>query len=130
MSATAGFVVFLVLTLALLGLVVATGLAAKRRWHIPLVLCALASLAATIRYALMLGKLYDLHAAGAITPIHLAVARITTACYLLPIATGIRTIFAPAARRYHRRFAFLALAMTILTAITGTLMLCLAPRIA
>ena len=129
MSPGAGFLAFLLLTLALLGLVVATGLEAKRRWHIPLVACALASLGATIRYALLLGKLYDLQAAGVITPIHLVVARITTACYALPIATGIRTIFAPAARRYHRRFAFLALAMTVLTAITGTLMLCLAPRV-
>ena len=129
MSATAGFLVFLSSTLVLLGLVVATGLRAMRRWHIPLVVCALASLAMTIRYALLLGKLYDLQAAGAITPIHLTVARITTACYLLPIATGIRTIFAPGTRKVHRRLAFLPLAMTVLTAITGTLMLCLAPRI-
>src|SRR5262249_46112569 len=124
-----GFLLFLLLTLALLGLVVATGLRAKRRWHIPLVACALASLGATIRYALLLGKLYDLQAAGGITPSRLLVARITSGCYALPIATGIRTIFAPAARRYHRRFAFLALGMTVLTAITGTLMLCLARRI-
>lgn len=129
MSATAGFLFFLGLTLALLGLVVATGLARKRRWHIPLVGLSLAALAATIHFALRVGKLYDLPAAGAITPIHLAIAKITTGCYLLPIATGLRTIFAPAARKYHRRFAFLVLGMTVLTAITGTLMLCLAPRI-
>jgi hypothetical protein len=129
LSPTAGFLVFLAATLALLGLVVATGLRAKRRWHIPLVVASVGALAVTIYYALKVGKLYDLPAAGAITPIHLAIAKVTTACYLLPIATGLRTIFAPATRRLHRKLAFLVLAMTVLTAITGTLMLCLAPRV-
>jgi hypothetical protein len=128
LSATAGFLFFLALTLALLGLVVATGLRAKRRWHIPLVGSSLAALAGTIHFALQVGELYDLKAAGAITPIHLAIARIATACYLLPIATGLRTIFVPATRRLHRKLAFLVLGLTVLTAITGTLMICLAPR--
>jgi hypothetical protein len=130
MSATAGFLFFLVATLALLVLVVLTGLGAKRRLHIPLVVLSVASLATTIHYALQLGRLYDIHAAGWITPVHLAIARVATACYLLPIATGIRTIFVPATRRLHRRLAFLVLALTLLTAITGTAMILLAPRIA
>ena len=129
MSATAGFLLFLVATLALLVLVVLTGLAAKRRFHIPLVVASVGSLAVTIHYALQLGKLYDLQAAGWITPVHLAIARVATACYLLPIATGIRTIFAPSTRRLHRKLAFLVLAMTLLTAITGTAMIWLAPRV-
>jgi hypothetical protein len=129
LSATAGFLVFLGATLALLGLVVATGLRAKRRLHIPLVAASVGALAVTIVYAVKLGKLYDLPAAGVITPIHLTLAKVTTACYLLPIATGLRTIFAPATRRLHRKLAFLVLAMTVLTAITGTMMLCLAPRV-
>jgi hypothetical protein len=128
LSPTAGFLVFLAATLALLCLVVATGLQAKRRLHIPLVAASVGALAVTIYYALQVGKLYDLPAAGAITPIHLTIARLTTACYLLPIATGIRTIFRPATRRLHRKLAFLVLGMTVLTAITGTLMICLAPR--
>jgi hypothetical protein len=129
LSPTAGFPASLALTLALLALVVATGLRAKRRWHIPLVALALASLGVTIRFAFLLGKLYDLPAAGAITPIHLTLAKITTACYLLPIATGLRTIFAPATRRLHRKLAFVVLGMTVLTAITGTAMLLLSPRV-
>lgn len=129
-SATAGFVVFLATTLALLVLVVLTGLAAKRRWHIPLVVASVGALAMTIHYALLLGKLYDLPAAGWITPVHLAIARVATACYLLPVVTGIRTIFVPSTRRLHRKVAFLVLAMTLLTAITGTAMICLAPRVA
>src|SRR5262249_32633853 len=109
---------FLALTLLLLALVVATGLRARRRLHVTLVACSLASLGATIRLALEVGKLYDLPSAGVITPIHLGLARVTTAAYLLPIATGLRTIFRPRTRRLHRKLAFLVLGMTAATAIT------------
>src|SRR6187397_1938678 len=126
MSPTFGFVVFLALTLALLGLAVATGLRALRRRHISCVVAAILSLAVTIYFAEKLGRHYDLGAAGANTPIHLALAKVTTACYLLPIASGITTIYRPAARRWHRRLAFLVLGMTVLTACTGTAMLLLA----
>ena len=129
MSATSGFGLAFALTLVLLALVVATGLRAKRVWHITFVALAVASLGVTIWCALKLGKLYDLRAAGPITPIHLTLAKITTACYLLPIATGLRTIFVPATRRLHRKVAFLVLALTLVTAITGTAMMWLAPRI-
>ena len=129
MSPERGFAVFLALTLVLLALVVATGLRAKRRWHIPFVACAVASLGLTIWYADQVGKLYDLESAGAITPIHLTLAKITTAAYLLPIASGLRTIFRPANRRLHRKLAFLVLGMTVLTAITGTWMMLAAKRI-
>ena len=128
MSAGAGFIVCLAATLALLGCVVATGLRAQRKRHITLVVLSFAALGATIRCAILLGKHFDLAGAGIITPIHLSLAKATTGCYLLPVATGIRTIFAPATKRWHRRFAFLALGMTVATAITGTLMLWLAPR--
>lgn len=130
MSPGTGFVVFLAATLALLGCVVATGLRAQRRRHIALVVLAVAALGLTIRYAVLLGKLFDLPAAGMITPIHLSLAKVTSACYLLPVATGIRTIFDARAKRWHRRAAFLVLGMTVATAITGTLMLWLAPRVA
>jgi len=129
MSPGVGFCAFLAATLALLGCVVLTGLRAQRKRHISLVVLAFTALGVTIRYALLLGKQFDLHAAGIITPIHLALSKATTACYLLPVATGIRTIFAPATKRWHRRLAFLALGMTVATAITGTLMLWLAPRV-
>lgn len=126
MSPTVGFVVFLALTLAGLGCAVATGLRARRRLHIPCVAASLACLAATIYYAKELGRHFDLEAAGPITPIHLTLAKVTTALYLLPIATGIATIFRPATRPWHRRVAFLVLAMTVLTAITGTAMILMA----
>jgi hypothetical protein len=129
MSPGTGFVVFLAATLALLGCVVATGLRAQRKRHITLVALSFAALGVTIRCAVLLGKQFDLPGAGIITPIHLALAKATTACYLLPVATGLRTIFAPAVKRWHRRVAFLALGMTVATAITGTLMLWLAPRV-
>ena len=130
MSATAGFLASFCVTLALLVLVVLTGLAAKRRWHIALVVASVGGLVMTIRYALLLGEIYDLAAAGWITPVHLTLARITTAAFLLPTATGIRTIFVPATKRLHRKLAFLVLGMTLLTAITGTVMIYLSPRVA
>jgi hypothetical protein len=130
LSALAGFVTCLAATLVFLGSAVATGLRARRKLHIASVACAVAMLATTIHYALKLGAIYDLAAAGAITPIHLTLARVTTACYLLPIATGLRTIFVPATRRLHRKMAFFVLSMTVLTAITGTIMLLSSPPIA
>jgi uncharacterized protein with PQ loop repeat len=130
LSAFAGFLTSLAATLVFLGCAVATGLAAKRKKHIACVAGAVAMLATTIHFALRLGQIYDLKAAGAITPIHLTLARVTTACYLLPIATGVRTIFVPTTRRLHRKLAFLVLSMTVLTAITGTIMLLNAPLVA
>ncbi|MFN0009172.1 MAG: hypothetical protein ACKVXR_14815 [Planctomycetota bacterium] len=129
MGATAGFTAFFALTLVLLGLVVATGLRAKRRWHVTFVAAAVASLGVTIVFAVALGKHYDLEAAGPITPIHLTIAKLAAASYVLPIVTGLRTIFVPSTRRLHRKVAFLALALTVAAAITGTWMMCLAPRV-
>jgi hypothetical protein len=129
LSPTVGFLVFLALTLAGLAGAVATGLKARRRIHIATVAASIACLAATIVYAKELGRQFDLESAGVITPIHLTMAKVTTALYLLPIATGITTIFKPGARRWHRRVAFLVLALTVLTAITGTTMLLMAKPI-
>lgn len=129
MTPDVGFVAFLALTLVLLGLVVATGLRARRRWHIPLVACALAALGTTIYFAEKMGEHYDLASAGPITRIHLWIAKITTLAYLLPVATGIRTIFDARMRRWHRRVAFLVLALTVVTAITGTWMILAAERL-
>lgn len=131
MSATLGFLVFLILTLALLGGAFWTGFAHRRRTHLALVISALASLGITIVYATRLGRLYDLEAAGPITPIHLFIAKVTTAAYLLPIASGIRLWFRPgsANRGLHRKLAYLVLALTLLTAGTGTAMVLLAERL-
>ena len=130
MSATAVFFLCLGATIVFLGCAVATGLEAKRKQHIASVACAVAMLGASIWAALRLGRVYDIHAAGAITPFHLMLARITTACYLLPIATGLRTIYVPKTRPLHRKLALLVLSMTVLTAITGTIMLLRSPPIA
>jgi hypothetical protein len=125
-----GFALCLAATIGFLGCAVATGLRARRRWHLASVAAAVTMLAASIYFALALGRIYDIHAAGAITPIHLTLARVTTASYLLPIATGLRTIYVPRTRALHRRMAFLVLSMTVLTAITGTIMLCSSPLVA
>ena len=129
MTPTVGFIVCLALTLAGLGGTVATGLRARRRLHIGFVVFSLVCLAATIAYAKDLGDRFDLASAGWITPFHLTLAKVTTALYLVPIATGIATIFRPSTRRWHRRFAFLVLGLTVVTAITGTAMILMAKPI-
>ncbi len=123
MSTLAGFVSSLGLTVALLVGVVLTGRAARRRAHVTLVLCALTSLGVTIYFAEELGEHYDLEAAGTITPIHLTLAKVTTLSYLLPLLTGYLTTRRPELLRWHRPCAYLVLALTLLTAVTGTWML-------
>jgi hypothetical protein len=117
------FTLFFVLTLAALGAAVVTGFKARRNLHITSVASAVLLLGATIYFALELGKIYDLESAGVITPIHLTLAKVTTAAYLLPVVAGLRTIYRPASRSLHRRLAYLALTMTVITAITGTIMI-------
>ena len=77
MSPTLGFILFLAVTLALLGGVVVTGLQARRATHVKFVIAAVASLGVTIYFAERLGELYDLASAGRITPIHLFLAKTT-----------------------------------------------------
>ena len=123
MTALAGFVAFFLLTLVFLGCAVATGLKARRRRHLASVAGAVLSLGVTIVWALRVGELYDLASAGAITPIHLTLARVTTVAYLLPAATGLWTIRDPSKRKLHGKLAWIVLGLTVLTAITGTIML-------
>lgn len=127
MSPGAGFVVWFSVTLTFLSLVVWTGLRARRAFHLSFVACAVGSLWVTVLYAYDLGKVYDLPAAGWITPFHLTLAKVNTACLLLPVITGVRTLFVPATLRWHRRVAFAVLGMTLVTAATGGLMLYLSP---
>jgi hypothetical protein len=126
MEPLTGLVLFLIITLALLGAVVVTGLAARRRVHLFCVTGALVFLGVTIYYAEKLGDLYDLKSAGVITPIHLAVAKTTVLAYLLPVITGIRTIRNPSRKPTHRKVAFLVLGLTLITALTGTAMVLMA----
>ena len=127
MTALVGFLTFLVVTLAFLGAVVVTGLKAKRKAHIPLVVCTVISLLVAIYYAEKLGESYDLEAAGAIYPIHLTIAKIATLSYLLPVITGVMTLKNPSRRKLHGKIAFAVIGLTVVTAITGTWMVMASP---
>jgi len=129
LSQTLGFFLCLALTLVFLAAAVWSGLRAKRRVHLLCVTGALACLALAIERALALGTHYDIEAAGWITPVHKWMAKIATASYLLPVVSGVRTIFHPPTRKLHRKIAFLVLTLTVLTAITGTWMLLASPRL-
>jgi len=123
LSALVGFCLFLLLTLGFLAGAVSSGLRAKRRVHLLCVSGAVACLAIAINRALALGQHYDLAAAGWITPVHMWMAKIATASYLLPVVSGVRTIYHPPTRKLHRKIAFLVLSLTVATAISGTWML-------
>jgi hypothetical protein len=128
-SALQAFTLFFALTVIALGCAVANGFRARRTAHVASVASAFLLLGVTIYFALELGEEYDLESAGVITPIHLTLAKVTTAAYLLPVAAGLRTIYKPATRALHRRLAFVALLLTVITAITGTIMILMAePR--
>jgi len=123
LTPTIGFLASLGLTLVFLGCAVVTGYKAKRKWHLSSVASAVLMLVATIYYALELGELYDLESAGVITPIHLNMAKVNTAAYLLPVVTGLRTLKNPKGRKLHGRVAWAVLILTVFTAATGGLML-------
>ena len=80
-------------------------------------------LALAIRAALGVGEHYDLEAAGIVTPIHLWIAKVTTAAYLLPVVTGVLTWRNDRWRNLHGKLAFVVLALTVVTTATGSLML-------
>lgn len=123
MTPLAGFVVFLLATVALLCGVVVTGRRARLAWHLPLVGLTLISLAVTIVHAKELGQRYDLASAGRITPVHLALAKIATAAYLAPAITGVLTLRDRKHRRLHSKAAMLVLALTLASTLTGLWML-------
>jgi heme/copper-type cytochrome/quinol oxidase subunit 4 len=125
-----GFPLAFALTLLCLAAVVYTGLCARVRVHIVCVGLALALLGTTIFFAVRLGRSYDLEAAGAITDVHLFLAKVTTALYALPLVTGVMTLRDRRHKRRHLRCAILVLALTVVTAVTGFWMLYLAPSIA
>ena len=130
MTPGVGFVVFLFVTLCFLGAVVVTGLTARRKLHLRLVVGAFISLAIAIYYAERLGESYDVDSAGMITPIHLTLAKVTVFAYLLPVLSGWRTIKNAANRPLHGKIAYTVLALTVLTAATGVLMILLADKVA
>jgi hypothetical protein len=125
MDASAGFIAFFALTLAGLAATVVTGFKARVRVHIPCVIATVVLLGITIFFAEQLGERYDLESAGAITPVHLALAKIATASYLLPIASGVATLRNRRWRRVHLTLAVITLTLTVGAAGTGTAMLLL-----
>jgi uncharacterized membrane protein YwaF len=123
MTATQGFATFLLLTVVCLILVVLSGLKHKRKQHFALVACAVALLGVTIYFAEQLGDEYDLETAGAITPIHLALAKITVLAYLLPLVSGVMTMRDIRRKRVHFKLAMFVLFMTGVTFATGLMMI-------
>lgn len=124
------FVIAVSLTALFLVAVVITGLRGKISVHIPCVLATFVSLSVAIVFALKLGDIYDLEAAGWITPVHLSIAKIATLSFVLPVVTGIRTLKSRVHRRAHLIAALVALCLTATALVTGTLMMLRAPLIA
>lgn len=119
MTAATGFVLFLVITLVLLGAVVVTGKKTMRRRHLTLVVLAYIGLGLAIYYAELLGEEYDLDSAGLIYPVHLVFAKATVLAYLLPVITGVMTIKSKCKRTTHGRVAVAVILLTVVTAVTG-----------
>lgn len=129
MTAFSGFFLFLGVTVVLLLLVAWTGHKHLRRPHVFLVINSMLSLGVAIYYAIQLGKEYDLEAAGWITPVHLTMAKVATAAYVLPISLGILTWRRPRWRRLHGMMGLTVILLTVLTAVTGAIMLYLSEPI-
>ena len=123
MTAATGFVLFLVITLVLLGAVVVSGKKTMRRRHLTLVVFAYIGLGLAIYYAELLGEEFDLDSAGLIYPVHLAFAKTTVYAYLLPVITGVMTIKAKCKRTTHGRVAVGVILLTVITAVTGLWMI-------
>jgi hypothetical protein len=129
LSPDVGFPLCLALTIVLLAGVVLSGRRARLRLHLALVVLALTSLGVTIWFAERLGEHYDLASAGWITDVHLAVAKLSTAAYLLPLATGALTLRDRRHRRLHLRCAIAALLLTLITTGLGLAMILSAERV-
>jgi hypothetical protein len=129
MAPEIGFASALGVTVVLLVFVAWTGHRAKRRAHLVLVAAAVVALVTSIVFAKRLGAVYDLTSAGWITPFHLGLAKVTTACYLLPVVTGVATLRNARARPWHARTAWLVLALTVFTTVTGAWMLLASTRL-
>ncbi len=127
MSDFEGFFAGLTVTVVLLVAVVATGLRARRRAHVPLVVLFFGALGLTIWMAVRMGEHLDLEAAGWITPVHLTLARVNLYLFVLPVVTGVLTLRDARWRPRHRVFAWSLVGLTLLTVATGTWMALAAP---
>jgi hypothetical protein len=120
----------LLLTVGFLGGAAITGFTRRRPLHLTFVALSVAGLGAAIYFALQLGQVYDLEAAGWIAPVHLGLAKVATALYLWPAITGVLTLRDDKWRRSHRIAALTVFALTVLSTVTGAWMLLAAERIA
>jgi len=123
MGPVAGFIAALLVTVGFLVGAALTGRFRRIRAHVLMVVGSLASLSVAIYYALSVGEVYDLEAAGVITPIHLGLARLTTAAYLWPLITGPLAARGKVPRRVHHIGAYVALGLTVAATVTGVMML-------
>ena len=129
MSPEYGFLGALLGTVAMLVGATITGRKRKIPVHIAFVTAAVTGLGIAIFFALKVGDIYDLEKAGMITPIHLALARVTTATYLWPLVTGPLVLRGKVRPRIHHFGAYMALFLTLASTITGMMMLYGAERI-
>ncbi len=123
MGPVAGFLTALLVTVAFLVGAALTGRLRRIRAHVAMVLGSVVSLGVAIYFALSVGEIYDLEAAGTITPIHLGLARLTTAAYLWPLITGPLAARGKVPRRAHHVGAYVALGLTVAATVTGVMML-------
>ena len=126
LSPGTGLAVSLLVTVVLLGVVVLTGLRAMRRVHVPMVAVTVVALGITIWYAKEVGKIYDLEPGGWVTTTHLWMAKVTTGAFVLPIASGWRTLKHPETRPLHRKLVVLVLTLVVVTTVLGIGMMALA----
>ena len=123
MSPLVGFFTALGLTVVFLLSAAWTGHRHKRVAHVILVGLSVLGLGSAIVYALKLGELYDLEAAGWITPVHLNLARVTTAAFLIPITLGFLAWRKARWRAAHARAGWIVILATVTAVVTGAIML-------
>ena len=124
-----GFLASLLATVAFLLLAAVAGRRRRIRVHVSFVACAVLGLGTAVYFALKTGELYALDSAGAITPIHLPLARVTTLFYLWPLITGPLAWKRRSSPRIHRAGAWTVLALTLAATGTGIAMLLSAERL-
>ncbi|QDV05692.1 hypothetical protein Poly30_11920 [Planctomycetes bacterium Poly30] len=129
MSPVYGFLGALLVTVGMLVGAAITGRKRKIPMHIAFVTAAVSGLGVAIYFALKVGELYDLEKAGMITPIHLTLARVTTAAYLWPLVTGPLAMRGKIRPRIHHFGAYVALVLTLAATVTGVMMLYGAERL-
>lgn len=123
MAPGVSFTILLSCTVAALVGAVFAGTKGRLRLHIPLVVLTVVLLGLTVWQARELGELYDLEGSGMIYPVHRFVARLTAFALVLPVVAGVATLIDRSRETFHRRLAWLALALIATTAVTGVILM-------